>query len=82
MRQDLLPSIIHLSASADTTSFVYTQVYAGSGTTIEINGVSVVMAAGSTLNIKVKSIGADANVSVLGNPIVVYAIDPNINPIP
>ena len=61
-------SIIHLAADADTTKYAYYQVYAGANTTAVINGVSVNMIDGSTLDIVVKSISG-TDVYVLGDPI-------------
>jgi len=61
-------SIIHLSSSANLSAFTYTQVYAGANATPTINGTSVVMAAGTVLDIRVKSISSTANVYVIGSP--------------
>ena len=60
-------SIIHLAANTDFSAYTYSQVYAGAATTATINGVSVVMAAGSRLDVVLKSI-AGANVYALGDP--------------
>jgi len=60
-------SIIHTAAAADLTGFTYTQVYAGAGATPTINGVAVVMAAGSTIDILVKTISATISVFVIGD---------------
>lgn len=62
-------TIIHAAASADTVNYKYYQVYAGVAAIPTINGVSVTMAAASTLDISVSSISATANVWVLGEPI-------------
>ena len=59
-------SIIVPAASANFTAHTYTQVYAGAAATPTINGIAVTMAAGSTLNIKVRSITATANIYLLG----------------
>ena len=59
-------SIIVPAASANFTAHTYTQVYAGAAAAPTINGVAVTMAAGSILNIKVKTISATANVYLLG----------------
>ncbi len=61
------PSIIHLSTSADTTNYGYVSVYAGADATPTINGVTVTMGAGSSIEIMVNSISATPNVYVLGN---------------
>jgi len=62
-------TIIHAAASADTVNYKYYQVYAGVAASPTINGVTVTMAAASTLDISVSSISATANVWVLGEPI-------------
>jgi hypothetical protein len=61
-------TIIHAAADADTVNYKYYQVYAGADTTAVINGVSVTMAAASTLDISISSISG-TNVWVLGEPI-------------
>jgi len=58
--------VIHLAADAVFSDFTYTAVYASSGASPEINGVSVPMVAGSTLVILVKSITATAGIYVVG----------------
>lgn len=60
-------SIIHAAADADFTAYTYNKVYAGAAETPTINGVSVTMAAGSDLDITVRSISGTANVYVLGD---------------
>ncbi len=59
-------SIIVPATSPNFTAHTYTQVFAGADATPIINGVSVTMAGGSMLNIKVKSISLTANVYLLG----------------
>ena len=59
-------SIIVPATAADFTAHTYCEVYAGAGATPTINGVSVVMAAGSTLSLKVRSISPTANIYLLG----------------
>jgi len=61
-------SIIHAATDADTTKYAYYQVYAGADTTAIINGASVDMIGGSTLDITVKGISG-TSVYVLGDPI-------------
>jgi len=78
--QGTLPSIIHSATVATPSAHTYTQVYAGATLSPVINGVTVLMAAGSTINIKVKSISATANVFVLGNKTVALIANPNLNP--
>ena len=60
------PNVIHPTADADFDNFTYYGVYAGVDATVVINGKSVTMSKGSTLNIKVGSIDNVANVFVLG----------------
>jgi len=62
-------TIIHAAADADTVNYKYYQVYAGVTASPIINGVTVTMAAASTLDISVSSISGTANVWVLGEPI-------------
>ena len=65
-------SIIVAAANANFSAHSYTQVYAGAAATPTINGVVVTMAAGSSIEIKVKSISATANVYLLGENQDVY----------
>jgi hypothetical protein len=58
--------IIKPATTPDFSGQTYFAVYAGSNATPTINGVSVTMAAGTILPIKVKSISATANVYLLG----------------
>ena len=62
----ILNQIIHLTADADTDNYQYDKVYAGAGGSITINGTSVTMVAGSTIEILVKTISSTANIYVLG----------------
>ena len=55
-------SIIVPAASANFSAHTYTEVYAGSGATPTINGVSVTMGAGSSIKIKVNSISNTAGI--------------------
>ena len=59
--------IIHLSTTADLTLNTYTSIYAGVGGTITVNGTSVTMGAGSTLEILVKTITGAAGIYLIGN---------------
>jgi len=65
-------TVIHPATDADTTKFVYTEIYAGADATPTINGVSVAMAAGSSLDIAIATISATANIYVLGEPRSTY----------
>lgn len=62
-------SIIVPAASANFSAHTYTEVYAGSGATPTINGVSVTMGAGSSIKIKVNSISSTAGIYLLGETI-------------
>lgn len=59
-------SIIVVATAPNFTAHTYTQVYAGAAATPTINGLVVTMAAGSSLDIIVKSISSTANVYLLG----------------
>lgn len=65
--QNGINSIIHAAANADLTGYTYTQVYASAAATPTINGTAVAMAAGSSIDILVRSISATANVFVIGD---------------
>jgi len=65
--QNGIHSIIHTAAAANLSAFTYTDVYAGAGASPVINGITVVMAAGSLLPVLVTSISPTANVFVLGD---------------
>ena len=71
-------SIIVPAANANFTAHTYTQVYAGAAATPTINGIAVTMAAGSFINIKVRSISATANVYLLGENLDVILGSPNL----
>lgn len=60
------PNIIVDSNNADFSQHVYTSVYAGTNTTVTINGVSVTMGAGSSIDIIVKSITPTSGVYLIG----------------
>lgn len=62
-------SIIVPAASANFTAHSYTEIYAGSGATPTINSVSVTMAAGSSIKLKVTSITATSGIYLLGESI-------------
>jgi len=71
-------SIIVPAANANFTAHTYTQVYAGAAASPTINGIAVTMAAGSVINIKVRSISATANVYLLGEILDVILGSPNL----
>lgn len=73
--------IIVESTNADLTAHTYTQVYAGAAATPTINGTAVTMAAGSTIDIRVNSISATADVYVIGEKRAVGKADPNLGSI-
>jgi hypothetical protein len=62
-------SIIVPASGATFSAYSYTEVYAGAGGAPTINGVSVTMAAGSSIKIKVKSISATPGIYLLGETI-------------
>jgi hypothetical protein len=66
--------IIHLSTSADTTNYVYTQIYCGgaSPVTVTINGTVVNLAPGNPLEILIKTITGAANVYLIGTKRILY----------
>jgi homoserine dehydrogenase len=65
-------SIVFPAASATSatfTAYTFTEVYAGASATPVINGISVTMAAGSSVKIKVRSISNGTNCYLLGETI-------------
>ena len=60
-------TIIDLAADADFTKNTYNQVYAGSTGTAIINGTSVKMTGGSTIDMVVRSISG-SDIYVIGDP--------------
>ena len=62
-------SIIVAAGSANFSAHSYTEVYAGAASTPVVNGVSMSMAAGSSIKIKVKSISNGTGVYLLGETI-------------
>jgi len=60
--------IIHSATNADLNNYRYFQVYAGADAVPTINGTSVTMAAGSSIDIYVRSISSTVNVYVIGEP--------------
>jgi hypothetical protein len=71
-------SIIVPAANANFSAHTYTQVYAGAAAVPTINGIAITMAAGSVINLKVRSISATANVYLLGENIDVILGSPNL----
>lgn len=67
--QNQIYSFIHPAASANTSAFTYSQIYAASAVTVTINGIAVSMAAGTTLDMSVNTISATNGVYVLGEKI-------------
>lgn len=59
-------SIIVPATSPNLSAHTYTEIYAGSNATPTINGVSVTMAAGSSIKIKIKSISNGTGCFLLG----------------
>ena len=58
--------VIHLSTSADLTSYTYSQVYCGITGTITLNGISVTMDAGSTIDLIVTEVTGGTGIYLLG----------------
>lgn len=72
-------SIIVPAGSANFSAHTYSQVYAGAGASPVINGVNVTMAAGSKLDIMVKSVGGTlTDVYLLGDKKDVFTGSPNL----
>jgi|TARA_R110001592_G_scaffold255196_1_gene518708 hypothetical protein len=61
-------TVIDLASNADFTKYTYNQVYAGATGTAVINGTSVKMVGGSTIDVLVKSISG-TDIYVIGSPI-------------
>lgn len=60
-------TVIDLAADADFTANTYNKVYAGSNTEAVINGTTVNMTGGSTIDIAVRSISG-TDIYVIGDP--------------
>lgn len=66
--QNGINSIIHKNDDINVTAFTYTQVYAGVTAAPIINGVTVDMPAGTTIDILLRSIsGTLTNVYAIGD---------------
>lgn len=74
-------SIIVAATSPNFTAHSYTEVYAGADSTPVINGVSVTMAGGSSIHIKVKSITNGTGCYLLGENLNYLTDNPNIYPV-
>ena len=75
------PTIITTAANANVTAHTYTVVYAASAQSPVINGQTIPMGAGSSINILVKSISSTADVSLTGHPTNTFAYDTNLGSI-
>ncbi len=62
-------SIVVAAGSANFTAHTYTEIYAGAAATPVVNGISLTMAAGSSIKIKVGSITNGTNCFLLGEKI-------------
>lgn len=72
-----LHSIIVSASTANFTAHTYTEVYAGVAATPIINGISISMAAGSSIKLTVQSItGGTTGVYLLGDNINTTYNDP------
>lgn len=77
-------SIVFPATSAATASFsayTFTEIYAGAAATPVINGVSVTMAAGSSIKLVIKSVTNGTGCFLLGEKVNTLAQDPNIYPL-
>lgn len=72
-------SIIVSANSAVLSAYSFTEIYAGTAATPIINGQSVVMAAGSSIKIKINSISNAVGCSLLGERINTVADNPLLN---
>ena len=59
-------SIVVSAANANFSAHTYTEVFASQSASPTINGVTIGLAAGQSIKIKVSSISATANVYLLG----------------
>jgi len=65
-------SLIVAAANANFTAHTYTQIYASAAATPTVNGQAIAMAAGSSLNLKIRSISGGTNCYLLGEMASVY----------
>lgn len=65
-------SLIVPAGSANFTAHTYTQIYASAAATPTINGQAIAMAAGSSLNLRIRSISGGTNCYLLGEMASVY----------
>lgn len=63
---NIMNNVIHTSANADFSGYTYVKVYAGAGATPTINGVTVTMIGGCSIEILVQSISGTNDVYVIG----------------
>lgn len=66
-------SLIIPAASANFTAHTYTQIYASAAATPTVNGQAIAMAAGSTLNLRIRSVSGGTNCYLLGEMASVYS---------
>jgi len=62
-------SVLHPAPDADFTAFTYTQVYCQRTATVTINGTSITMVGGSTLDVRVKDVSSVPDIILIGSPI-------------
>jgi len=62
-------SIVVSAGSANFTAHTYTEIYASASASPVINGVSISMAAGSSIKIKIRNISNATNCFLLGETI-------------
>jgi hypothetical protein len=70
---------IIVAAGSPSTAHTYTEVYGGgAGCTITINGLSVTMAAGSSIKIAVRTVSGGSGCFLLGEKNDVFLGSPNV----
>jgi hypothetical protein len=68
MGQQIRSNVIHAIGSADFTTYIYNKVYASAATTIVINGNSVDMVAGTSIDDLVITSASGSNAYLIGYP--------------
>jgi len=58
--------IIHGADEVDLTAYTYTSIYAESGSTVDVNGVTIVVPTGVLIPINIRSISSVPSVYCLG----------------
>tara|TARA_R110000796_G_scaffold58413_5_gene134907 strand:- start:14957 stop:15193 length:237 start_codon:yes stop_codon:yes gene_type:complete len=63
---NIINSVIHAAADAEVSAYTYTKIYASVTASPVINGTTVPLVAGFTIELLVKTITPTANVFVIG----------------